>query len=113
MYCSLAAAYAKTMWLVKQERSTSQSSQVCVLCPHVLPSSFFQGSLARRSPREHKSVLGIEKQFRTIYAELNSNPLMSYHGNGQRNGCGPLSVHDNKHKKQNGCRDDEEGKVLK
>ncbi len=34
-----------------------------------------------RSPREHKSVLGIEKQLRTIYAELNSNQLMSYHGN--------------------------------
>ncbi len=69
------------MWSVKQERSTSQSSQVCVLCPRVLPSSFFQGSLARRSPREHKSilcVLGVEKQLRTIYAELNSNQLMSY-----------------------------------
>ncbi len=34
-----------------------------------------------RSPREHKSilcVLGVEKQLRTIYAELNSNQLMSY-----------------------------------
>ncbi len=40
-------------------RSTS-SLTVCVLYPHVLPSSFFQGSLAR-----HESVLcvlGIEKQ---------------------------------------------------
>ncbi len=37
-----------------------------------------------QSPREHKSVLcvlGVEKQLRAIYAELNSNPLMCYHGN--------------------------------
>ncbi len=47
IYCSLAAAYAETMRSVKQERSTFQFSEVCVLCPRILPSSFFQGSLAR------------------------------------------------------------------
>ncbi len=47
IYCSLATAYAETMRSVKQECSTSQFSQGCVLCPRVLPSSFFKGSLAR------------------------------------------------------------------
>ncbi len=55
MYCSLATAYAETMWSVKQERSTSQLSQECVLCSSVLPSSFLQGSLARLVSTENTS----------------------------------------------------------
>ncbi len=74
IYCSFAAAYAKTMWSVKQER--------CVLASFRVHSS--KEAWQDRSPREQKSilcVLGVEKQLRTIYAELNSNQLMSYHGN--------------------------------
>ncbi len=84
IYCSFAVAYAKTLWSVKQERSTSQSSQVCVLRSVSFRVHSSKEAWQDRSPREHKSilcVLGIEKQLKTIYAELNSNPLMSYHGN--------------------------------
>jgi len=66
-FCAFAATYNILEQSVEQPvHSTFQFSQICILCPHVLQSSFFQGRLARSvCLRECKSVLcvlGIEKQ---------------------------------------------------
>ncbi len=75
IYCSLAAAYAKTMWSVKQERSTSIITSVRLSSR---PSEFILPRKLGKTGLHENTSLGIEKQLRT---ELNSNHLMSYHEN--------------------------------